>query len=115
MGTHPIFESDFDCLTDKCKCGLSDSICLTKFDFNPTNIPPPIKLKLVRNKEGNTYSINKLNNTNNNQIQQQIPGGTNHGTKPEVPIEKTERNRKRFGFEMETEVEVQKKKRKIEK
>ena len=33
---------------------MSDEICLTKFDFDPLNYPPPIKLTIRR--KGNTYS-----------------------------------------------------------
>jgi|ERR1711868_11463 len=33
MGTHPIFESDFDCLTDKNRTNMTERICLWAFSI----------------------------------------------------------------------------------
>jgi len=43
MGTHPIFESDFDCLTDLGKCWVDfvgQLLTLAKEIFQFTNISP---------------------------------------------------------------------------
>merc|ERR1712168_277846 len=45
MGTHPIFESDFDCLTDDTRVGLSEFLKMTRYSVDPENAARSCKTK----------------------------------------------------------------------